>query len=298
MGYTRGVEGRSRRALRATRASGKDAEPSPIAALPQARAVPDGGRTQSTTLNHIGRLGVSSHGIADEIYLEGDRHIRDTLGRWASGCRRIGVIDDTETLLQLTEFQAWKRGGAETFVSSCWLDVQSTKGLRVRRGVICKAYAGMGFGVAPSERTRVWNDVARALRDAGVGVPAVFGVHRAALYCEFVELSLIELLAQREAAVASKVALELANLVLALNKVTVAPVSLLPDLRTDGRRVLVTDFGEDIGPVPGTAVDTSACSRLLARELNRFGFLTTERLFAEAAGLRRDSGENAGDHQT
>jgi len=139
--------------------------------------------------------------------------------------------------------------------------------------VLAKAYAGFGLGVAPARRVATWQQRARALAAGGIQTSTVYAAHDGILFVEYVGIPLLDRLRLgADVGVVHWAGAALAQLAAKLDILGVAAVSLLPDIRCDAEMVYLTDFGEDLGDVPGSAPSFQACTSLLRRELVMAGF--------------------------
>jgi hypothetical protein len=189
------------------------------------------------------------------------------------GCRSVGLLTEEEQFIDLVECSPWTRGGAETYITTGIVHYRSNKGELGCRKVIAKAYAGMGLGIPPEERVRCWQERASILAKAGISVSKVYGTHTGVLYAQYIESSLVDYL---RAALgpstirwATQLLFELAK---ALDSLRADAISLLPDLRTDRKKIYLVDFGEDLGGIPGTSKDAFYCRNLLRQELINYRF--------------------------
>jgi hypothetical protein len=215
--------------------------------------------------------------LSSERYVDGD-FLRAVLGSTKgmtydassieAACRAHGLLKEGESLLAFTNLTPWVRGGAETFICTGALDVQSRERIRAKRHVIVKAYAGFGLGVPPDTRVAEWARRAGNLSAAGCPVSEVYGASSGLLFARYIPHSLLDvLMPPRAPTLGSWVAGWLERIGILLDRLSVAAVAILGDLRTDGTTVFLVDFGDDLGPVPGTSQDPYWCRRLLSREL-------------------------------
>lgn len=214
------------------------------------------------------------NGIAKEILSDStvlDSH--ELLFRLEDGCKAVGLLANDETLLSFEDDTDWTRGGSETYISSLVLQCVASDSTVIKRKVIGKAYAGMGLGISPEERVIIWQKRAQRLKASGAVVSKVYGVSKGIIYTDFIETLFVDYLRDNDNSTtwewaAHKLSL-LSNI---LDDLKVYAITLLYDLRTDGREIYIVDFGEDIGAVPGESQDERRCKDILKRELDSCGF--------------------------
>ena len=183
-----------------------------------------------------------------------------------AGCRTLDILRRGERFIGLVQCSSWSRGGSETYVSSGVLNFYAQDGRQSQRKVIAKAYCG--FGLAPEDRVELWRKRAWRLAKGGVPVSNVYSTYKGILFAEHIEWSLIRFLkSQTDEKVAVWAAKQLINLANSLDHLKVHPISLLDDLRTNGLKIYLVDFGEDLGEVPGSCTISDYCRNRLHREL-------------------------------
>jgi len=191
----------------------------------------------------------------------------DHLQTLENGCRRLCLITEEEKLLELREGKPWTRGGAESFIATGVLVIGKNNQEYLRK-IILKAYGGFS---PPEEKVRSWQARSLILSAHGIPISRVYSVFHGVLFAEFVESNLIEFLAANNNAECKVwAAKNLDGIIDGLDDLRAHPVLLLPDLRTDGLRIYVCDFGEDLGEVPGTT-GNHHCRHLVRKELIRYG---------------------------
>ncbi|MFS8084829.1 MAG: hypothetical protein ACMG6H_04310 [Acidobacteriota bacterium] len=189
--------------------------------------------------------------------------------RLENGCKNLQLLAQDENLIRLTDCKPWTRGGAESFVASGVLAVRTGNGREIERQIILKAY--VGFGYSPEKRVETWRERSEVLASHGIPVSRVYSVSKGVLFTQFIKWSLLEFL-ELTSVDSATWASNLGRVVDALDDLRVHPVSLLPDLRTDGSVIYIVDFGEDLGEIPGTEEENGFCRFLVHNELVRYGF--------------------------
>lgn len=196
-----------------------------------------------------------------------------------SGLKELQVLSGAETLVGLLECEPWKRGGAESFVCSGVVTIRTENNIELNRKIILKAYGG--FASSPENKVRSWQERSLKLAQHGIPISKVYSVFKGVLFAEFIEWSLIEFLAKHNTVwYVNWAAKNLSAIADGLEKLRAHPVSLLPDLRTDGSLIYLVDFGEDIGEIPGTEEESEFCRSLLKKELHRYGLEDLATVFA------------------
>lgn len=199
------------------------------------------------------------------------------------GCRKLNLINEEEHLLGLFDCSPWKRGGAESYITSGTLSLSTGGDKEEFRKVIVKAY--VGFGASPETRVETWKQRAIKLDRHNVPVSRVYSTFKGVLFSQFIEWSLTDYLktnaSERILDWAGHLLSKIAN---SLDALKVHPVSLLPDLRTDGVMIYLVDFGEDLGEVPGQSEVLGYCSGLIQKELCSYGFNNIAELLVGGAG--------------
>jgi len=193
----------------------------------------------------------------------------DHLKRLESGCKSLRLLDEADSLIAVINCEPWKRGGGESFIASGGLVFRTANNDKIERKIIIKAYCG--FGYSPEKRVEIWRERSEVLASHGIPVSRVYSVFKGVIFTQFIESSLLEFLKVKfgESAWAVKT---LRSVVDALDDLHAHPVSLLPDLRTDGSLIYIVDFGEDLGEIPGTEEREGFCRSLVRKELIRYGF--------------------------
>jgi len=187
-------------------------------------------------------------------------------------CRTLGILDEDERLISIVSSN-WRRGGAETYILTADIDLETEDGKSMRRSVIAKAYAGLGLGVSPEERIENWRRRAEILSRAGVPTPEVFSIFDGLLFMQYIDESLTDVLQPQISSDSVEWAAEcLIDMTTKLDSLSLLPTCLLGDLRTDLHEIYITDFGEDLGEVPGSSSDNRYCEKLVIKELERHEF--------------------------
>lgn len=188
------------------------------------------------------------------------------------GGRRLNLVSPEEGFIGVEDGSDWSRGGAESYCCSGIIVYTDIDGSRLSRRVFAKAYAGFTIGISVEERVATWQERAAVLSGAGISVCVIYSAFKGVLLEEFVPWTLAEYLEVRQDIDSwRQMAQRLARLAQDLDGLRVHPVALVPDLRTDGSRICVVDFGEDLGEVPGQSMVPDYCFSLMRTELLNFG---------------------------
>ena len=162
-----------------------------------------------------------------------------------------GVLADNDRLLDLRLPKNWVRGGAETYIYI--FDVVSAN---KTQHLILKAYvAPPGTGsLAEGVQTLMYRR--KMLAEHGIAVPRIFVAGAVEWLEEFVTEELTSALRdeKRQLALASDIFL----IAVALDRLGFAPIAPFADLRAEGTRAVMIDFGQDLGP-PGVSFEAMAC---------------------------------------
>jgi hypothetical protein len=203
----------------------------------------------------------------------------DPLRILENGCKALHILSEGETLVELLGCEPWRRGGAESFICSGVISIRTEDNLELERRIILKAYSG--FGSSPESKVRAWQERSKELAKHGIPISKVYSVFKGVLFAEFIEWSLIEFLAiHNTVSYVVWAAKNLSAIADRLQHLRAHPVSLLPDLRTDGSLIYLVDFGEDLGEIPGTEEESNFCRSLLKKELHRYGLEDLATVFA------------------
>ena len=144
--------------------------------------------------------------------------------------------------VRLTMGAAWSRGGAETFL--CHFQVTSSTG--EARSYVLKAVAAYSPGGSIDRILETWVSRRHLLQQAGIISPALYYFGEGVLIEDDIPFSLAEFSLTNSNCV--NVAVQLVEYAAALESLGFNPIAPFEDLRTDGRHVIVIDFGEDLGP--------------------------------------------------
>lgn len=171
------------------------------------------------------------------LVVSGEKDLKSALQSLKMVARDVGWC-------RVRELSDWARAGAETYTYEFM--VESDLGAR---HLIAKACVALGPGRTVGEVSEEWLRRRRALSDAGVATPKLYGVAAATMIEEYIPLTLVE--AYRRAAAQLKLRLcsELGRTLAIISRLGFLALSL-HDLRSRGTDVVVVDFGQDLGP-PG-----------------------------------------------
>ena len=176
------------------------------------------------------------------------------------GLIRIGVMEESESLLGLRDQSAWHRGGGETFVADSIARIvdrsqkYSTDAPYDERHVIAKAL--VSFGTTPEVMMSSWLRRRTILTSLQIPVPRLFGAFQGTLYEEFIEDEL-----SPESLLVTEVLEELGRIAAVLDRAGFATLSFMADLRRREKKLYYIDFGFDLGE-PGNAPSSNAKSQL------------------------------------
>lgn len=157
---------------------------------------------------------------------------------------RLGLASDPAAPPRLKETHGWRRGGAETYLYRF-----KVIGAGQEHDVLLKAVTAFSTSRTLSELAEEWACRRRLLAAGGVCTPRCYFSGQALLVEQYIEEKLAHRLRRRPAN-----SVELTDQVFALagvmDRLGFSPVSTFDRLRTDGERVYIVDFGQDLGP-PG-----------------------------------------------
>lgn len=210
--------------------------------------------------------------LAKELAAIGNDCSSDHEHRVEAGCRALGLLGEGESASNVVEVYPWRRGGAESYVCAGEIVIRRTNMTVYQRTVVAKAYAGFGLGASIERKIEEWEQRAEALSRAGCDTCTVYGKYRGALFVEYLPWSVPEYLGlDLDSSYPERLVTHISTLAERLDTLRARPVSVLPDLRTDGNRIAIVDFGEDLGPIPGHSLERHYCRSLLAKELEQLG---------------------------
>ena len=188
------------------------------------------------------------------------------------GGRRLNLVSPEEGFIGVEDGSDWSLGGAESYCCSGIIAYTDIGGNRLSRRVLAKAYTGLTLGISVEERVATWQKRAAVLSGAGISVCGIYSAFRGVLLEEFVPWTLVEYLEARpDIDLWRQMAQCLVRLAQDLDGLRVHPVALVADLRTDGSRICVVDFGEDLGAVPGQSMRPDYCFSVIRTELVMYG---------------------------
>lgn len=173
--------------------------------------------------------------------LEGElRSLLAVDGDLTPALRRVGLLQAGWDRYELREIEAWHPGGAETYVYVFDL----VAGAAIRR-LIIKAFVSAAAGAG---RLDVLLERRALLESEGIAVPEMYASGRGVLLEEYVPWLLRDYVRSTPPDDrAARILVGLNRLALVLDAYGFAPLSPFADLRTDGSRVFMVDFGEDLG---------------------------------------------------
>ena len=152
---------------------------------------------------------------------------------------KLGIISSVSTLQHLALVADWQRGGSETYILV--FDLVDAYGTR---RLVVKAYAP-SFATMSVELTFAeWIKRRKLLAAHGIQVPRLYAVGAGVLLEDFIPHSLGEQLASGGALSAISDLMKIAK---TLGNLGFRAISPFEDLRTDGVRAFMVDFGSDLG---------------------------------------------------
>lgn len=161
----------------------------------------------------------------------------------------LGLLQPSDALDRIELVTDWHRSGAETYL--CRFAVHLRGG--GRRDAVIKAYVPAPGPRSIDDYVRELVQRRRRVEEAGVSVPRLYFSGNGVVIEEWIPAALEE---YRDLPAYNEL-LERARWILQrLRDVGFRPVSTFHDFRTDGERIVVIDFGEDLGGVdPAFASD-------------------------------------------
>lgn len=193
----------------------------------------------------------------------------DALTNFEHVCREIGFLRKGEDISATLAFSQWCQGGAESWNTWALFRISNEHGLVDERGLLAKAYTGFGLGVDPVQRVESWNRRAALLREAGVSTVELFGIRDGLLIQRYVKWDARALLQMVDGPtkIQHEILEQVKTIGSIMDKLNMTPIKILSDLRWDGDRVTLVDFGEDLGDIPGQSTSPSYCRDLIDLEL-------------------------------
>jgi hypothetical protein len=157
---------------------------------------------------------------------------------------RLGLAEHPENPPLLEETHGWRRAGAETYI-------YRFKVISAERAhdVLLKAVTAFSTSRTLGELSNEWVCRRRLLAEAGVCTPTLYFAGRAILVEQYVGEKLASWL-RRKPSNSIQLTDQVFRLAAVMDRHGFLPVCAFNGLRTDGDRVYVVDFGQDLGP-PG-----------------------------------------------
>jgi len=176
----------------------------------------------------------------------------------------IGILKSPNEQFQLVKIDnSWSRGGAETYVYKFGVQRDQEKEERF----ILKACVSDNIAFGIVETIERWIERRKLISATGIATPKLYVFRSGVLLEEYIPYSVTP-----EFVAASPFRTELfCKLALVsgiLQRLGFAPIGLFEDLRSRGNDVVVTDFGQDLGP-PNSEI-TSQKPLLLYNQLLNF----------------------------
>lgn len=182
------------------------------------------------------------------------------------GCRNLNLILKTEKFYSLSDMEEWHRGGAETYITLGTVNYIDKNGTLDKRRIIAKAYSG--FSPFPEKKVEVWQTRANSLKKANITASKVYSAFKGVIFTQFIQWSIIDFInLNRNEQTLRYISKQLSELANKMDNLKIYPVMIFSDLRTDGKKIYITDFGEDLGDIPGKSISTEFCRNLLKQEL-------------------------------
>jgi hypothetical protein len=167
----------------------------------------------------------------------------------ASAIEKLAVGGDDPSNCSLTLVRDWYRAGAESYIYV--FDIVCTND---KTRLLFKAFVGFPAGGSLVAKHNEMLYRRELLADNGVAVPRLYGVAGATILEEYIVDDLDTGIAGADSKARRNLAEDLIHYGAVLDRLGFFPVSPFSDLRTDGSRLFVVDFGADLGP-PGKFID-------------------------------------------
>lgn len=168
----------------------------------------------------------------------------DLLVALEKGLRIANVLRNSEQLVSYQDRFAWRLGGSETYVSQFDVVVSEAGNYAYKRLI---AKAAVRFG-EPSEYTiRQWLRRQARLNDFSVATARCYGHRWGILFQELISHSFTSWFLKQSEITQRRFSHLLTTTAQRIERAGFAPVGLIRDLRTDGSKLFVIDFGEDLG---------------------------------------------------
>lgn len=172
---------------------------------------------------------------------------------------RLKLIEERDPTPLLQEVEGWTQAHPETFVYRFRIILP-----RVTHEMLLKAIVAFSMSRSLVELAEEWVARRRLLEAEGIGTSKLYHAKRAVLVEQHIDTKLSDHLKQYPTA---RLFDQLISFAAILERHGFRPISPFHGLKTDGRDVLVTDFGQDLGP-PG--VMSKRDGRLLREAIRWF----------------------------
>jgi hypothetical protein len=179
----------------------------------------------------------------------------DLLVALETGLRIANVLQRPEQLVSYQDRSAWRLGGSETYVSQFDVVVSEAGNYAYKRLI---AKAAVRFGEPPEQTIRRWLQRQARLNDFSVATARCYGHRWGILFQEFISHSFTSWFLGQSEITQRRFSHLLTTTAQKIEHAGFAPVGLVHDLRTDGSKLFVVDFGEDLGPYTHDRQSTSA----------------------------------------
>jgi hypothetical protein len=201
-----------------------------------------------------------------------------------SELRRLAHVDDVESALKALNVARfsdavtlirprgqWERRGAETYAYEFDVELNSTTIVPL----ILKAFVGMPSGVSLEDTVASMMERREDLSSRGVPTPTLYYWGQGVWLEQRLPLTLSDYFAREGGGGVARqqLCVDVFLIALAVEAGGYLPITIFGDLMTDGQRVFMVDFGEDLGPPHvgrQDGVQVSLASRWLA-ELDVLG---------------------------
>jgi hypothetical protein len=172
-----------------------------------------------------------------------------TAPSFAAALSAVGLLPGSEVAFSHHIISDWHRSGAETYT----LIFEVRSGQNWKQKVVLKACVAYSTSITLQQILERWVARRHLLNELGVSTPTLFTWGYGLILEQYIEHELIETLQPLTGASKDGLVAQLIYLAACLDHEKFQPTSPFDDLRTDGKRVYVIDFGSDLGD-PNTQV--------------------------------------------
>lgn len=189
-------------------------------------------------------LSLLDEGVGLTIVQDAGGTTGNTCDRLERALKSLNIVSPHEQLITYKDIEAWRQGGAETYVAVGEIVAQADEVSNTRRFI---AKAVTTFPTRPERAMAIWEKRINLLTRLGVPMPFLYSTRQGVLYQEFLPQSLDGAWANADARQREAWSIELGAMAGVLDACGFQPIAFEHDLRIKNNKLFLVDVGSDIG---------------------------------------------------